>query len=191
MGKPIQYTEQQLAWFRENYANTANEEICRHLGVSLSSVQRLKRRYRLKKDKEFMRLMQQAAAKAAMLANTGNGNTGKQNLLIYGAPYRFKKGETGVQRLGAEGEARRQRKAQESYRETIRKERLRINWGLPQRTRLKLVGNARKRNLRYSLKRRGYQVQRAANDVYITPDTQRSITVEQHAAQSGFTIHNT
>ena len=136
-----------------------------------------------------MIMTQREAANEARVMNRGDGNRGAINLLKYGAKYRFRKGETGIQRLGKEKEAERLRKAHATRNETISRERMRINWGLPQRTNLRLVRQPKQWvHYRYTMKRRGYIVSRAAREIYYNENTDRSATVEHGAQAAGLII---
>lgn len=122
-------------------------------------------------------------------SNRGEGNKGIANLLKYGKAYRFKKGETSRQRLGDEREKERIRKSAATRRETLRKERMRVNWGLEQQTRLKIGHNRKKSVMRHTLKKRGYIIPfHGASEAYHTDDTNRSAVVECHAKEVGIEI---
>ena len=136
-----------------------------------------------------MLMTQREAANEARVMNRGEGNMGAINLLKYGEKYRFRKGETCIQRLGKEKEAERLRKAHATRNETISRERMRINWGLPQRTNLRLVRQPKQWvHYRYTMKLRGYIVSRAAREIYYNDNTDRSATVEHGAQAAGLII---
>lgn len=182
-------TPEQQRWFVDNFPYTKNQDCALHLGISLRTVVRLARALELQKSREFMLMTQRAAANEARVMNRGNGNMGAINLLKYGEKYRFRKGETCIQRLGKEKEAERLRKAHATRNETISRERMRINWGLPQRTNLRLVRQPKQWvHYRYTMKRRGYIVSRAAREIYYNENTDRSATVEHGAQAAGLII---
>lgn len=185
----IVLTDDQQQWLRDNYATTLNKDCAAHLGISESSVHRWARQLGLTKDPDWFHALVMERVRMMAAVNRGPGNHGKKNLLIYGAPHRFKKGVTSRERLGDEKELQRLEKSAATRRETIRKERMRINWGFEQQTRLK-IGHDRKRALtRYALKKRGYIIpERAARVAYWDSNTNRSPIVEQHAADRGITI---
>lgn len=182
-------TPEQHLWLVDNFPDTKNQDCARHLGISLRTVVRLARACELQKSREFMLMTQREAANEARVMNRGEGNRGAINLLKYGEKYRFRKGETCIQRLGKEKEAERLRKAHATRNETISRERMRINWGLPQRTNLRLVRQPKQWvHYRYTMKRRGYIVSRAAREIYYNEDTDRSATVEHGAKAAGLII---
>lgn len=185
----IVLTPEQEDWLREHYATNYNKDCAAHLGISESSLHRHARRLGLKKDPKWFYQVELLHCQMMADANRGSGNHGTKNLLIYGAPHRFKKGVTSRERLGDEKELQRLEKSAATRRETIRKERMRINWGFEQQTRLK-IGHDRKRALtRHALKKRGYIIpERAARVAYWDSNTNRSPIVEQHAADRGITI---
>ena len=189
MGIKHEITPTQEAWLIEHYADTKNEDLLRRLGWKANagrSLRRLAVRLGLNKSKDFMRTTQANAAAHARIANQGEGNAGSKNLLIYGKAHQFKKGVTSRQRLG---ENERIRKMQASLCETIRKERLRINWGFDQQTKLRLISNQRQVQTRYALKKLGYIIPcRRATTVYYNGDTKRSAAIENAAAERGITI---
>lgn len=187
-----QITDAQRRWLTQHFACTANAECLAALGWPANAWRTLRRiaaDMGLEKSREFMAGAQANAARQAAIANRGEGNEGKRNLLVYGAAHRFQKGVTSAERLGEERNRERLRKAHATRNATIRSERMRIKWGLPQRTNLKLTGSAKHRNLRHSLKKRGYIVARGAHDIYYNGDTRRSTLVESHAAANGFTFY--
>lgn len=98
-------TPEQQRWFVDNFPDTKNQDCARHLGISLRTVVRLARAIALQKSREFMLMTQREATNEARVMNRGDGNMGAINLLKYGEKYRFRKGETGIQRLGKEKEA--------------------------------------------------------------------------------------
>lgn len=185
----IVLTPEQQDWLREHFATTLNKDVAAHLGVSLRTTVRLARELGLEKDPAWFHgvVMERCAMMAE--ANRGEGNAGKANLLKYGKRYRFKPGVTSRERLGDERECQRLEKSAATRRETIRKERMRINWGLEQETKLKIGHCKPKTALRYNLKRRGYIIPgRGANIAFFDSATRRSETMEQHARQRGITI---
>lgn len=179
-------------YLRAHYADTKNAELLVAVGLPKNSYRTLRRlasELGLRKSEAFMTACQRHAAKCAGDALRGVGNAGKRNLLL-SVPHRFKPGVTNMERLGAEGERRRAEKSAASRRETVRKERIRIKWGLEQRTRMVLVRQSRQvTTLRNGLKRRGYVVpKRGSKIIYYNNNTRRSALMEIHALELGLTI---
>ncbi len=191
-GVKFNFTEQQVQYLVANFADTKNAELAARLGCGESTVHRLARQLGLTKSREYMVRCNRNSLEACWLANKGEGNHGKNNLIIYGARYRFKKGERPIDRIGAEGEARRLEKVRAKRNELIRRERLRIKWGLPQLSKIKLVLDEKagqlQRMSRYALKQKGYIVTRGAKVIYYDGSTQRSAIVERNARKKGLTI---
>ena len=185
----ITFTDEQRDWLIEHFSTTLNKDCADYLGVSMRTMIRFARELGLEKDPAWLHGIYMERVRIAARANKGEGNKGVANLLKYGEPYRFKKGETSRQRLGNEREKERIRKAVTSLRETRRKERMRVNWGLEQQTKLRVVRNKKKTVMRHALKKRGYIIPfRGASVVYYTDNTDRSIIVEQHAKDVGIEI---
>ena len=126
----IVLTDDQQQWLRDNYATTLNKDCAAHLGISESSVHRWARQLGLTKDPDWFHALVMERVRMMAAVNRGPGNHGKKNLLIYGQPHRFRKGYTNRERYGEENERRRIQRAAATRRETIRKERMRIRWGL-------------------------------------------------------------
>lgn len=187
-GIKITFTEAQVAWLVANFADTKNDELCERLGCGGSTLHRWARKLGLTKSRDYMANCNRASLEACWEHNKIFGNDGKRNLIVHGVKYRFKKGTTNVDRLGVEAEKRRMQKSVISRNETIRRERMRINWGLPQRTRLKLTSNKSQISTRHALKQRGYIVSRGAKVIYYDGSTQRSAIVERNARKKGLTI---
>lgn len=185
----ITFTDEQRDWFVAHFSTTLNKDCAEHLGVSMRTMIRFARELGLEKDTAWLHDVFMERCAMAQQANKGEGNKGVVNLLEYGKAYRFKKGETSRQRLGDEREKERIRKSAATRRETLRKERMRVNWGLEQQTRLKIGHNRKKSVMRHTLKKRGYIIPfRGASVAYHTDDTNRSAVVECHAKEVGIEI---
>lgn len=184
----IVLTDDQQQWLRDNYATTLNKDCAAHLGISESSVHRWARQLGLTKDPDWFHALVMERVRMMAAVNRGPGNHGKKNLHL-GEPHRFRKGQTNRERYGEENERRRIQRAAATRRETIRKERMRVRWGLPQETKLRVIQNRKASYIRHSLKRAGYILQgRCAWEAYYTADTHRIPSLEQSAQQNGITI---
>lgn len=185
----ITFTDEQRDWFVAHFSTTLNKDCADHLGVSMRTMIRFARELGLEKDPAWLHCIFMERCRMAAESNRGEGNKGIANLLKYGKAYRFKKGETSRQRLGDEREKERIRKSAATRRETLRKERMRVNWGLEQQTRLKIGHNRKKSVMRHTLKKRGYIIPfHGASEAYHTDDTNRSAVVECHAKEVGIEI---
>lgn len=69
--------------------------------------------------------------------------------------------------------------------ELIVKERRRVNWGMEQKTRLKVYSNKKKINLRCRLVGKGYIKDEDGFTLYYTEDTKRSLVCEEHGRAMG------
>lgn len=184
----IVLTDDQQQWLRQHYPTSYNKECAAHLGISETSVHRWARRLELKKDPVWFH--QVILERCAMMAeaNRGEGNHGIRNL-VHGAPHRFRRGQTNIERHGAEKERKRVQRAAATRRETFRKERMRVRWGLPQETKLRVIRNRKASDARHRLKKAGYIIPgRCAWQVYYTVDTHRIPSLEQTAQQAGITV---
>lgn len=185
----IVLTPEQEDWLREHYATTYNKDCAAHLGISESSLHRHARRLGLKKDPKWFYQVELLHCQMMADANRGSGNHGTKNLLIYGQPHRFRKGQTNRERYGEENERRRIQRAAATRRETIRKERMRVRWGLPQETKLRVISNPQARYARYALKSRGYIIPgRGSMEAYWDENTTRSTVVENNATKVGIKV---
>lgn len=185
-------TDEEWGWMEEHFAHTKNEEVARHLGVSLRTAVRLAREMGLEKNAEFVRAMQANAVHHAARTNRGQGNAGKANLLKYGKAYQFKPGIGNKDRLSAEAFSEMHRRSAETRKRTVMAERRRVAFGLEQKTDLRVIKAPKaKICLRNRLRKRGYVVPRASSDATIAADTRRSATLEQRAEKMGIRFYLT
>lgn len=184
-------TAEQLEWLKENFCHTKNQKLADELGTSSRSVTRMARTLGLWKTSEFVAAMQQNAADHAARANRANGgNAGTKNLLLYGKAYRFKAGESNKDRMSKEAFKEMHRKIGESRKETFRKEKRRVLFGLEQKTGLRVVQAPKtKISLRNGLRKKGYEIARASNVALITAATHRSEVMERRAISMGITFN--
>ena len=184
-------TPARIAWFRENFAHTKNKELSHRLGVSVRTVVRWARELGLQKSSIFVASTQRNAAEHAARANRAmGGNAGVVNLLKYGKATRFRPGTTQKDRMSAEAYEAMLVKRGATRKELFRKERVRVNWGLEQRTKLRVVKCPKEKvRLRNNLRKRGYEIARASNEAVITETTRRSIKMETRAEKMGIKFH--
>lgn len=180
-------TLEQRDWFVANFDHTKNRELAEHLGTSLRSITLMARELGLWKTKEFMTAMQRNASEHGAKANRAmGGNAGSRNLLIYGKATRFRAGESNKDRMSAEAFADMHRRIGESRKETFKKERRRVIFGLNQQTSLRVIQCPREKiTLRNNLRKHGYEIGRASNEATVTSETRRSIRMEARAAKMG------
>lgn len=180
----ITLTPKQEAWLVKHFCHRKNEECARHLGISPRSVVRLARSLGLSKTSRFLAKCQRSAAEAAQRSHLLNGTYPPKGFIIpRSEENRFKPGVTSRERLGARKERARVQKSAESRRETMRKERIRVKWGLEQKTNLRIVAQTRRHiTLRNYLKGRGYIIDDEDRKAYYTDETRRGKVVEQRLA---------
>jgi hypothetical protein len=183
-------TQEQREWFVANFDHTKNQELADHLGTSPRSVTRIARELGLWKTKEFVAAMQRNASEHAARANRlMGGNAGMANLLKYGRAYQFKPGESNKDRMDEEALREMRRKIGASRKETFRKERRRVIFGLEQKTNLRVVQAPKEKIcLRNGLRKKGYEIARASNEAFITAETHRSEVMERRAISMGISF---
>lgn len=183
-------TQEQREWFVANFDHTKNQELADHLGTSPRSVTRIARELGLWKTKEFVAAMQRNASEHAARANRlMGGNAGMANLLKYGRAYQFKPGESNKDRMDEEALREMRRKIGASRKETFRKERRRVLFGLEQKTNLRVVQAPKEKIcLRSGLRKKGYEIARASNVAFITAATHRSEVMERRAVSMGISF---
>ena len=184
-------TPEQRRWLIENFQNTKNVEVAAYLNTSLRGAIRMARELGLWKTKEFVSEMQRNAAhEAGRVLRLRGGNSGTENLLKYGVKYRFKKGESNFDRLPKEKVEAMHKKIGETRRKLYEDERRRVKWGLEQKTKLRVTRcTTNKLNLRYNLRKRGYEIERASNEAIITNNTRRSERMEVRAESMGIRFY--
>ena len=149
-GHPL--TDEQIMYIRKNFANTRNQDLADHLGVSKSAVCNIAHRFCLHKSKEHDHNMGSKAGKAAW----ASGNI----FIIKITPEIIEKKVT-------------------TYKNIIRQERARVAFGLPQKTKIKVKRQPRKKcDHRFYLKSRGYILDEKNFIAYWTNETKRSLRLE-------------
>lgn len=77
-------------------------------------------------------------------------------------------------------------KLSEIRKALFQSERRRVLFGLEQRTNLRVIRCRKEKvNLRYNLRKHGYQVGRMSNEAWITDGTQRSLLMEERGRRMG------
>ena len=179
-GKKIELTEKQENWLKKHFLHTKNAEIAAKLGISEASVHRLARALGLKKSRQYMTKCQRETAEAAQRSHRLNGTYPPKGFKIpRREEYQYKPGETCRGRLGAKRDTERARKAAESRAKTWKSEKARATFGLPQRTKLRVIPVPRaKLQLRYYLKKRGYILDEVKRIAYYDENTKRGKRIE-------------
>lgn len=197
-GRPI--TEAQEKYIIKHYPNTKNAEIMERVGCGESTIHRVARKHGLKKTAQFLNKMKRYTLSEAYKTCLEYGvyeetrERMREKMLEYSRrgfhiPGSFQKGQSNKDRLSKKRYKEMIEKMRESRKELIRKEKMRVKWGLEQKTGLRVVAGGRDRVcIRHRLKKRGYIVERCGNDVYYNEGTNRSLVMEQTAKKRGLKI---
>lgn len=186
---PIVLTDQQEAWLSKHFKHTKNEDIAKQLNISYRTVTRLARRRGLEKSKQFMKKCQKEAMQKANLSNRINGTYPPKGYHVPNSEkYHFKKGVRPVDMLGEKRNAKRIAKSAATRRQTLKLEKARALFGLPQQTKLQVVKHPRQQiQMRYRLKQLGYIIERGGCIAYYDENTQRHLGIESKP-RTGFTF---
>lgn len=171
-----------MSWIIKHFRNTKNDVILEKFGISHSALHRFAREAGLTKTKRFQNKCQLNAARLANEVNRKNNWPPKGYIIPRSREFCYKSGVKPIERLGKKKNAERIRKSAESRKKTVLAEKRRVLFGLPQRTKLKVVASPRNKvAYRYTLKKRGYIVSKAAKDIFYNESTNRSEIVERTA----------
>lgn len=203
-GKSVEGAD--LQWFIDHFKNTKNEDIMSRLGIGESQLHRLARKYGLKKTPQFIKKTRQRAMELAQQVCRDYGiyeETAvrmRRTMLEYKAkglplPGGFKAGVSNRDRMGPERYKEMIAKARDSRNESIRKDRARIAFGLPQKLKIKLSlcdekTMKRRTYLRYALRKRNYIVERGGMTIWYDEETDRYLKLEERAMAAGLKIES-
>lgn len=181
MREKITLTPEQERWLVAHFRHTTNPEIARRLGISETTMHRFARKLGLTKSMQHMRKTQRNAADKAKASHLRNGTYPPKGYIIpRSEEFRFKAGVTPVERLGKRKERKRVERFAESRRKTFREEKARALFGVPRKTRLRVVKEPRGKTCqRWYLKSRGYILDEANLIAYWTEDTRRATILEK------------
>lgn len=160
-------TEKEVQWIVRHYRHTKNDDIMAKFGIGENSLHRVARKYGLTKSRQHMKKMQWNATCHAHEACRRYGVYEEASIRMKQEaeerkargeriPGSFMPGQSNRDRMSKKRFKECYERIHEKRRETIRKERLRIKWGLPQKTRLNLNYNGytdkdRKRSIHRTL----------------------------------------
>ena len=143
-------TQEQIDFIREHFADAPNKEIAKALGISLSSVSNVQKRYHLTKSPEHDKAMHRLSGLASA------SSWGKIELTP---------------------EVLEKRAA--SFKKTWQTERARVAFGLPQKTKIRIKKWSRKKTEQaYYLRQRGYILDEDRKIAFFTPQTRRATRLE-------------
>ena len=131
-------TPEQLQYLIDNFPNTRNTDLASHLGIGMRTMSRIASDYGLTKSSEFLHQRSQKAIDALRWWNINNPKPPGFRI-PNSENYQFRKGTSIRSRQGEEVHQRAIAKRTAIRRETIKQERRRILFGLPQKTNLRLT----------------------------------------------------
>lgn len=181
-------TDKQVDWLKKHYKHTRNLDIQEKLNIGDGTLHRLARKYGLKKTKQFIRKIREEAKVKAMEVVKNYNLMPKGYKPDHLGQYR-RTGISNVKYFGKKKWEDMKRRSHASRNETIRMERIRIKWGLPQKTNLVLKDNSRLASChRFLFKKKGYITYRGDPHVYYDKNTERSETMESNAWAFGLVV---
>ena len=204
----IVLTDEQREWFCRWFPEEENGKLMKMSGMSHSTLHRLAREYKLTKSADGMKRIKKHQTRNLMRTCEKNGYYDS----LRGKPV-SEATRQGVARMWQEvRDGKRKHPFQTfklrnpkrfhecmmargaSLKETYRKERLRVKWGLEQKTKLNILpdGYTKKRRAmtmhRYLFRRFNYIVDFGSNDVYYDEETDRRPRMEANAHKFGLKV---
>ena len=173
------WTDDSIAYLKENYPYTTDTAIAQHLCVNRKTVSLKAKELGLEKGirPEWLDL-------AERVRELHDSHSNAEIAAITGISSRS------VSRIVAVLGLRRTKKEEQSIRSRIRqdimkREKRRVIFGLPPITKIKVVTNKPRIKMRHSLKRAGYLVIRGQNVMYYHPDMERDHSREDIGRKLG------
>lgn len=178
-GRKIVLSPDQERYIIDNFGNTKNDDMAAELGISSRALVRIARRHGLHKTKEFRQRVQlEASAEGAKWYATHKVKPGFY--IPGGEKYYFKKGESTADRYGEERAKEIYAKIAAKRNATLKAERRRALFGIPQKTKLKIYPQSDKRiKQRWYLKKNGYTIDDDKRIAYYDESTHRCLRLEQ------------
>lgn len=174
------WTEETDRILIESFQNATAKEIAREIGCAVSTVNKRARKLGLKKDNPHGRNHDARAFILMEYDNLTYNEMAKRTGLKKNTVTVIAK-ELGLRRTLEKRKANISRARKELYKA----ERRRINWGLEQKTCLKVVNNRQRQNLRGKLRQCGYIVVKGDNVIYFTDDLVRRPVREANGERLG------
>lgn len=173
------WTDDSIAYLKENYPHTTDTAIAQHLCVNRKTVSLKAKELGLEKGirPEWLDL-------AERVRELHGSHSNAEIAAITGISSRS------VSRIVAVLGLRRTKKEEQSIRSRIRqdimkREKRRVIFGLPPITKIKVVTNKPRIKMRHSLKKAGYLVIRGQNVMYYHPDMERDHSREDIGRKLG------
>lgn len=150
MPSGIYLTREQIDYIRKHFAYTQNKDLARDLGLSLSTITNIRKRYRLSKSPEHLKAMHRECGLASSRC-CNNIELTPETL----------------------------RKRADSFKKTYKLEKARVHFGLEQKTKIKVRRLPRKMiRQRYYLRTLGYVIDENTLTAYYTDHTKRAPRME-------------
>lgn len=176
-----------------DYPDTKNNEICTRYNISRGTLYRVAKKNGLRKTDEFMRWANQENARRTHNFSKVRDNLAKmkERKKAAGTPIGFKPGVNNLMRLGKDREMERREKVKATRAKIIQSEKIRLSWGLPQKTKLKIViSDKKERKCCYKIRERlrlsNYHFEIGSKTIYYDDSTVRSLRKEIFAIKHGF-----
>lgn len=205
--------DEQLAWLRRWFPVTENNRLCKAMGISHFKLHEFARENGLTKSEAGMRAIKRRQVKAMVKTNEKNGcYDRKRGHPVSEATREGNRRRWQEERLGLRENAllklkrenpdkyqEAMEKKRQERRESIRKEKMRILYGLERKTRLKVVVmtpyTRSQCQHRSSALRRGYLLDEDCREgqpgrytIYYDDETERSEVFERNCVKDGFTF---
>lgn len=198
-------SEKQIQWIIKHFKHTKNLDIMAKFGIGETQLHRIARQYGLKKSRQHMGRCQRNASEQSRTVCREHGlydelsKRMKVKMREYydsgqRIPGSFLPGQSNKDRLSPKRFKECCRKIKESMGELRRKERLRIHWGLPQKTKLKVSYEGytpeakKKASHRYLFRQFNYFVDKGDDTVYYDEHTERRPKMEANAHKYGLKV---
>lgn len=205
--------EEQIAWLKRYYPKTENARIAKAMDIGLEKLRDFVKELGLCKSEAGKKAIKRRQVRAMLKANNSNGCYDRKrgrpvsDATIAGRARRFEEERLGL-RENPQKRIRREepekyrlwmQKRSEERKEIVRKEKLRVLYGLPRKTKLKTVVMCPYRRSqiarRYNALRRGYIIMEDCSEgspdryvIYYDDETRRSEAFEKNLLNDGFFI---
>ena len=177
--------ENMKEWLIKHYKHTANKEIQDKFGITHYMLHKYAKEFGLKKSYQFIRKVAKANSEKGLevLAEKGWPPKG------YVIPNQGKKIESLKARKGERRPKAIREKCAEAIRNTFKSEKRRVLFGLPQKTKLKVVKAPKgKIHCRWKMRKLGYIIDKGGNVAYYNETTIRNKHFEERIKQYGVMI---
>lgn len=174
------FSEEEIAYLKENYASTKNRILEQRLGIKNTLLLRIAKQLGLKKMPNF----QSECTKVKVKYGDGRANNRP-------SPQAMANSQACIRRMRQDKEkhAEWRKNISESMKKLYRAERRRVLFGLEQKTNKKVFQAPKyKHELRYRLRKCGYIIDRGSSVAYYDENTNRHAGKEESAKRLGIKI---